>query len=464
MAVLHIRNVDIVTLDAAGTIVPGGMVVVRNGRIAHVGHAGAERAAASPGLEPDEVPDEVTDEVIEEVIDGRGRALLPGFFNAHCHSPMTFERGWAEDLPFDRWLNEKIWVAESALTPDDVEWGARLAACEMIRSGIVGFNDHYFHMDRVAAVAAESGMRAALAWCVFGIGQEAEVGPGLEGTLDWIAAVQEQDQGQGRIRALLGPHSPYVCPPEFLRRIAEIAHERGLGVHLHVAESQEQVAQSLARHGLRPVQHVDALGLLDAPGGCVVAHGLAVDAQDLAVLAARGAYVAHCPITYMKLAMPFPALAARLDAGVRVCLGTDGPASNADLDMFAVIRQTVLMEKYQTGDPARLPGDTALRMATQSGAAALGFARSGRIEVGATADLILVNLDAPHMRPRHDLIANLVHAAKAADVTDVMVDGRWLMRERVLCTLDEERILHEAERRALDMVQRGRRQMRTYQS
>jgi 5-methylthioadenosine/S-adenosylhomocysteine deaminase len=451
MAVLHIRNVDIVTLDAAGTIVPDGMLVVRDGRIAHVGHAGH---AGTDAEEPD------------EIIDGRGRALLPGFFNGHCHSPMTFERGWAEDLPFDRWLNEKIWVAESALTPDDVEWGARLAACEMIRGGIVGFNDHYFYMDRVAAVALDSGMKAALAWCVFGIGQESEVGPGLEGTLDWIAAVQKQsqDQGQGRIRAMLGPHSPYVCPPEFLRRVAEIAHERGLGVHLHVAEREEQVAQSLARHGRRPVQHVDDLGLLDAPGGCVVAHGLALDADDMAVLAARGVHVAHCPITYMKLAMPFPPLAARLDAGVRVCLGTDGPASNTDLDMFAVMRQTVLMEKYQTRDPARLPGDTALRMATRNGAAALGFARSGSIEAGAAADLILVNLDAPHMRPRHDLVANLVHAAKAADVTDVMVDGRWLMRERTLCTLDEDRILYEAERRALDMVQRGRHQMRTYRS
>jgi 5-methylthioadenosine/S-adenosylhomocysteine deaminase len=481
MAVLHIRNVDIVTLDAAGTIVPGGTVVVRDGRIVyvghvgHAGHAGAEPAAGSGGLGLGEIPDEVPD----EIVDGRGRALLPGFFNAHCHSPMTFERGWAEDLPFDRWLNEKIWVAESALTPEDVEWGARLAACEMIRSGIAGFNDHYFHMDRVAAVVLESGMRAALAWCVFGIGQESEVGPGLDGTLDWIAAVNEQgraqahdqspdhsiDQGLGRIRALLGPHSPYVCPPEFLRRIAEIAHERGLGVHLHVAESEGQVAQSLARHGRRPVQHLDALGIFDAPGGCVAAHGLALDQDDMAVLAAKGVHVAHCPITYMKLAMvPFPILASRLDAGVRVCLGTDGPASNADLDMFAVMRQTVLMEKYQARDPARLPGDTPLRMATRNGAAALGFARSGSIEVGAAADLILVNLDAPHMRPRHDLVANLVHAAKAADVTDVMVDGRWLMRERTLCTLDEERILYEAERRALDMVRRGRHQMRTYRS
>jgi 5-methylthioadenosine/S-adenosylhomocysteine deaminase len=449
MAVLHIRNVDIVTLDSAGTIVPDGTVVVRDGRIVYVGHGGlAGVELTDMSLAPD------------EVIDGRGKALLPGFFNGHCHSPMTFERGWAEDLPFDRWLNEKIWVAESALTADDVEWGARLAACEMIRGGIVGFNDHYFHMDRVAAVARESGMRAALAWCVFGTGPQSEVGPGLDGTLDWISAVNEE--GDGRVRALLGPHSPYVCPPEFLGRIAEVAHTRGLGVHLHVAESEEQVAQSLARHGRRPVQHVDALGLLDAPGGCVVAHALAVDADDIAVLAARGVHVAHCPITYMKLAMPFPALAARLDAGVRVCLGTDGPASNTDLDMFAVMRQTVLMEKYQTGDPARLPGDAPLRMASRNGAVALGFAGSGSIEVGAAADLILVNLDAPHMRPRHDLVANLVHAAKAADVTDVMVDGRWLMRARVLCTLDEEHILYEAERRALAMVRRGQHQMRTY--
>lgn len=443
MTTTHLRHATIVTLDDAGAIHTDADLVVEDGVIAHVGQAPADLQA-------------------DEVIDADGRAVMPGFFNAHCHSPMTFERGWAEDLPFHRWLNEKIWVAESALTPDDVYWGAALAACEMIRSGTVGFNDHYFYMNRVAEIVAQSGMKAALTWCVFGIGAEAEVGPGLAGTVEWINATHSS--AEGRIRTFLGPHSPYICPPEFLREIVALAHELGQGIHLHLAEDEDQVAQSLEQNGLRPVQQVDALGVLDVPGGCVAAHCLALDETDREILAAKGVHVAHCPITYMKLAMPFPPLAARLEAGVRVCLGTDGPGSNNDMDMFATIRQTALSEKYQSLDSETLPGDTPLRMATAAGASALGFEGSGELAPGAPADLILVDLDTPHMRPLHDVVANLVHAAKGGDVTDVMVDGRWLMRGRELLTLDEDRILHEAERHAQAMVRRGMRQLREYPS
>jgi len=443
MATTHIRHLEIVTLDPEGTIHHDADLVITDGKIAQVGQASADLKA-------------------DEVMDGSGRVAMPGFFNAHCHSPMTFERGWAEDLPFDRWLNEKIWVAESGLTPDDVYWGAELAACEMIRSGTVGYNDHYFYMDRVAEVVRGSGMKAALAWCVFGIGEKAEVGPGLEGTVEWIKATH--GSADGRLRTFLGPHSPYVCPPEFLRQVVEYAHELGQGIHLHLSESPDQVEQSLARYGLRPTQHVDSLGVFDAPGGCVAAHGLYLDERDMEILAEKGVHVPHCPITYMKLAMPFPPLEPRLRTGVRVCLGTDGPGSNADMDMFATIRQTALIHKYQSEDPTQIPGDMALRFATYASAQAMGFANSGVIQVGAPADLILVNIDVPHMHPIHSLIANLVHSAKGADVTDVMVDGRWLMCNRELLTLDEEHILREAEQHAQSMVQRGMSQMREYRA
>lgn len=443
MSTTLLRNLHVVTLDEHGTILHRADLAVTDGRITYLG---------APLIDPQ----------ADEIVDASGRVAMPGLVNSHCHSPMTFERGWAEDLPFDRWLNEKIWVAESALTPDDVYWGAALAACEMIRTGTVAFNDHYFHMDRVAEVARQSGMRAALTWCVFGVGDEAEVGPGLAGTVEWIR--ETHLSGDGRLRTFLGPHSPYICPPDFLARTVEIAHETGQGIHLHVAESREQVEQSLHRHGLSPVQHLDRLGVFDVPGGCVAAHCLAIDEEDTAILAAKNVSVPHCPITYMKLAMPFPTLARRLQAGVNVCLGTDGPGSNSDMDLFATIRQAALAEKYQAGSPEAVPGDAALRMATQHGARALRLDGGGVLEVGAPADLILVNLDAPHMRPMHSLIANLVHSAKGSDVTDVMVDGRWLMRKRELLTLDEERILHEAEKHARAMVSRGMKRMREYRS
>ncbi len=443
MTITQIKNVSIVTLDAEGTLYENGSIVVEDGRITHVGDV-------PETIEPD------------EVINGYGHVAMPGFYNAHCHSPMTFERGWAEDLPFDRWLNEKIWVAESALTPEDVYWGAALAACEMIRSGTVAFNDHYFYMNRVADVVTQSGMRAALTWCVFGIGEEAEVGVGLDGSIEWIKSLQQA--GNGRIRTFLGPHSPYICPPNFLERIVKVAHETAQGIHIHLSETDEQVVQSVERYGVSPVRHLEQLGVFDVPGGCIAAHALAIDMRDTRTLVQKNVYVAHCPITYMKLAMPFPALQSRINAGVNVCLGTDGAASNSDMDMFAVMRQAVLMEKYQALNPEALPGDAVLRMATQVGAEAMGFEGAGMLKVGVPADLILVDINNAHMRPQHSLIANLAHSAKGADVTDVMVDGQWLMRNRELLTLDEEKILAEAEIHAQAMVSRGMAQMREYKS
>jgi 5-methylthioadenosine/S-adenosylhomocysteine deaminase len=443
MGQIWIKNVDAVTLDDAGTIRRGVDILIDGTQIAHIGDVPA-------GTEAD------------EIIDGGGQVALPGFFNAHSHAAMTFERGWAEDLPFPRWLNEKIWVAESALTPEDVYWGAALAACEMIRSGTVGFNDHYFYMDQVAKVVEQSGLRAMLTWCVFGIGDDKEIGPGTD---EQIAFSQQwRDAAGGRIHTCLGPHSPYVCPPEFLERIVALAAEHDLPVHLHVSESQEQVDNSRAkRDGKSPVEHLATLGVFEHH--TVAAHCLALSADDMAILAEKGVYIPRTPITYMKLAMPVRTPASTLQqAGItRIALGSDGPASNATLDMWDVLRQQVWLEKYEQVDPEAIPGDTALRMASQNGAAALGFADSGVLAEGRPADLILVDFQRPHLRPRHDLIANLVHTAKGADVTHTIVDGTLLMRDRELLTLDEERILHEAEQRAFRMVSQDMRQVREYE-
>jgi 5-methylthioadenosine/S-adenosylhomocysteine deaminase len=429
MGTLWIRHAEVVTLDASGTILHNADLLIENGRITQIGAS--------------------------------GHLALPGFFNAHCHAAMTIERGWAEDLPFPRWLNEKIWVAESALTPDDVYWGAALASCEMIRSGTIGFNDHYFYMDRVAEVVERSGMKAMLAWCVFGIGDDKEIGPGADQQLEFSRTWK--NAAAGRIHTCLGPHSPYVCPPELLIRIVEVAHKDGLAIHLHVAESQEQVRNSRVRHGKTPVEHLDATGVFDVP--TIAAHCLAVTASDMAILAEKGVYVARTPITYMKLAMPVNHVTDLMKAGIsRIALGSDGPASNATLDMWEAVRQQVWLEKYLRLDPEALPGDTALRMATRNGALAMGFEESGVLLQGAPADLILVDFDRPHLRPRHDLIAGLVHGAKGADVTHVIVDGRLLMRDRELLTLDEERILYEAEQHAFRMVNQNMSQVRKYQA
>ena len=438
---LLIKNVDILTLDAAGTILRSSSIGVEGRTIAFVGEA-------PPGFQPD------------ETVDGYNHVAVPGFFNAHCHAAMTFERGWAEDLPLDRWFNERIWVAESALTSDDVYWGAALAACEMIRSGCVAFNDHYFYMDRVAEVVAGSGMKATLTWCQFGIGADKEVGADLRGALAFVD--RWQGGADGRIRTVLGPHSPYVCPPEFLREVSALAREHGLPLHIHLSESPEQMENSLKTHGRTPTAHLEACGVFDGP--CVAAHALYLSEADIGILARRGVTVAHCPITYMKLAMAVNDLSALIAAGVNVAIGTDGPGSNSDMDMKAAIRFTPLLQKYQTRNAETLAGDLPLRMATANGARAMGFAESGVIAAGRAADLSLFDFDQPHLYPRHDLTANLVHSARGSDVTHVVVDGRLVYRDRELLTLDEEKIKAEAERHAFRMVGTEMKIVREYKA
>jgi 5-methylthioadenosine/S-adenosylhomocysteine deaminase len=433
-----IKNVDVITLDPAGTVLTGTDIVIEGKTIRAVGES-------PPDIEPD------------EIIDGTSHVAIPGFFNAHCHAPMTFERGYAEDLPLDRWFNERIWVAESALTSDDVYWGAALAACEMIRSGCVAFNDMYFYMDRVAEVVEQAGMKAQLGWGMFGPG--AEVGTDLQGVLEFVD--RWQGKADGRIRTLLAPHSPYVCPPDFVRQVSALAKERSLSLHTHVAESREQLENSLAQYGRTPVEHLADCGVFSVP--CLAAHALYLSEGDIEILADHGVSVAHCPITYMKLAMGVNDLSRLMRAGVNVAIGTDGPGSNSDMDMKAAIRFTALLQKYETRDAEVLPGDTALRMATAHGAQSMGFPESGVLEPGRAADIVLFDLDKPHLYPRHDLVANIVHSARGSDVSHVIVDGRLLYRAGELLTLDEERIMAGAESHAKRMVGRPMHLMLQYQ-
>ena len=442
MSHLLIQHVDALTLDEQNRVLESTNIAIDGKTIAAIGDA-------------------PRDFVADEIIDGRDHVALPGFFNAHVHAPLSLQRGWAEDLPFDRWLNERIWVAESALTEEDVYWGAALAACEMIRHGIVAFADHYFWMDQVARVVEESGLKALLAWCIFGLGADKEVGgASLERTEEFVK--QWQNAGDGRIKTTLGPHSPYVCAPEFLRRATNDAAKLGVGIHLHVAESQEQVDRSRQEYGKTQVAHLASLGVLDVP--TIAAHCLYVSDDDMAILASKRVTVPHCPKTYLKLAMGNARVPAMLARGVNVALGTDGPASNNTIDVLESARLATLWQKNEHRDPEMLPSSQMLKLATQNGARALGFADSGVLRVGARADVILFDFAKPHLRPRHDLAANIVHSAHANDVDHVIVDGRILLRKGELTTLDEAKILHEAERRAFRLVGQAMRQVREYQN
>ncbi len=439
MGSILIKDADVVTLNENGDVLRRTDIAIRDGRI--------ESLSAIP-----------SDFEADEIIEASDHVVMPGFFNAHTHAAMTFERGWADDLPFDRWLNERSWGAESALTREDVRWGAYLAAAEMIRSGTVGFGDHYFYMDEVAEVVEEAGLRATLAWCVFGTGAHTEIGGGLEATVEFVQ--HWQGAAGGRIRTVLGPHSPYVCPPDYLERVADRAAELGLGIHIHLSEFRDQLESSLGKHGVTPVKFLEQRGILEQP--TIAAHCIYITPEDMDILQAKNVHVVQCPNCHMKLGMGVTPVPELLHRRVNVALGTDGPASNNDLDMLEEARLATLMQKNQHLDPAILPAEQALRLATQNGAMALGFPQSGVVAPGLAADLIIFDFRKPHLRPRHNVLSNIVYSAKSPDIQHVIVDGKILMRHGELTTLDEERILYEAERRAFHMVKQDMRIVRAY--
>ncbi len=440
MSGVLIRHADILTLDGDERVLRDCSIAIEGKKIVAVGDAPRDFAA-------------------DEIIDATNHVALPGFFNAHTHAAMTFQRGWAEDLDLTRWFNERIWVAESGLTEEDVYWGAALAACEMIRSGTVAFADHYFWMTQVARVVQESGMKALLAWCVFGSDFAPEMGPTtLELTEEFVA--EFQNSAGGRVKTMLGPHSPYISNTRSLEMAANMARKLGVGCHIHVSESPEQVESSYRQYGKSPVAYLNDLGIFDNPS--IAAHAIYINDEDIAILSEKRVNVAACPKTHLKLAMKTTRIVDLMNAGVNVAIGTDGVASNNDLDVLEATRLAALVQKHDTGDATVLPSSQALKLATRHGARAMGFAKSGVIEEGADADLILIDMDKPHLVPRHDLAANVLHAARGGDVNYVFVDGKMLLHKGELTTLDEEQIMRRVEPRALEMVRGNLTQTQTY--
>ncbi|WP_432153936.1 amidohydrolase [Streptomyces tricolor] len=388
-------------------------------------------------------------------IEALGQVALPGLINCHTHAPMAALRGLAEDLPTEEWFNDVVWPVESNLTERDVELGARLACAEMIRGGVTCFADHYFHMDAVAAVVAECGLRAHLGATYFSSqGPEAR-----EAALEF--ALRRRGTADGRITTALAPHAPYTVTDADLAATAELARAHDLPVHIHAAENRDQTDTSLARHGRTPIEVLDRTGLLDTD--LLIAHGTGIVERDLPLLARTGGRtaVATAPRGYLKFAWPTttPVRALRA-AGVPVGLATDGAASNNSLDVWEAMALTSLVQKSVEGDPRWLTSRQALHHATLQSARAVGLGdRVGSLAPGRRADLVLVDLTGPHTQPVHDLAATLVHSARAADVRTTVVDGRVLMRDRELLTLDVPAIVRELTDRlpALTARHHGRR-------
>ena len=413
---LVITDVIALVHDAAGGIdfLPGATIVVRDGVITSV--------AAEPP--PADLPG-------AQVLDGHGQVAMPGLINCHSHSPMVMFRGAAEDVSTSDWFNKKIWPMEVNLTPDDVALAARLACAEMIAGGTTTFADHYFAMDRIAAVVDQTGLRANLGWTYFSSEGAAGFDRGLE------FALRHNGSAGGRIMTSLAPHAPYTVTDDDLRRTARAGLEHDLLVHIHAAESRIQTRQSRAERGVTPVQVLHDTGLLD--GRILIAHGKGIVPEDLPLLAAaRGRVgVGSAPKGYLKQGEETTPIRGLLSAGVSVGLATDGAASNNTLDLWESMLMTSLVQKFVEQDELWMTARQVLGIATLGSAAAVGLAgQVGSLAVGHRADIILVDLSGPHTQPVHDLAATLVYSARSADISTTIVDGRVLMRDRRLLTVD----------------------------
>lgn len=415
------------------TLIKNTMAVLPDGSVKQVDIAVDGQRIAAVG----EVP---ADFAADTVVDGTNHLAIPGLVNAHTHASMTLLRSYADDMNLMDWLQNKIWPIEAKMRKDDIYWGAMLAAVEMIRTGTTTFADMYGDMEKVAEMTVESGLRGVLSRGMIG------VAPNAEQAFEENKALFKDFHGaaDGRVTVMFGPHAPYTCPPDFLRRVAEAAKERKAEIHIHLAETKGEVDNCLKDYGKTPFGIMEETGILDC--GVLSAHSVWLSDEDIALMKKYNVRAAHNPGSNMKLASGVAPIPKLLKAGVCAALGTDGASSNNNLDMLEEVRLAALLHKVDTLDALAVPAGEALKMGTEYGATAVGVKDAGKLEKGALADIVLYNMHGAEWTPKFDLVSLLVYAAPSHSVDTVMVDGKLLMEKGELKTLDEEKILFEAER------------------
>jgi len=420
---LLIEGGIVVTMDPEWRVFDDGAVAIDRGVIVAVGPRWDVVRAYRPG----------------DLIDGRGKLILPGLVNTHTHAPMTLFRGLADDLPVSDWLQRYIWPAESRfMNPEAVRWGTLLAAAEMIRSGVTTFCDMYFHVDHLARAAKEAGMRAIPSWGFVDFPLPGQAGP--EDALAQAEDYIRRWQGDPLIIPSVAPHAPYTVDGRWIQEAKTLADRYGVLMHIHVAETEGEVREMQARVGKTPVMYLEELGVLDR--NVLAVHCIWVTPAEIELMAERDVAVAHCPESNMKLGSGVAPLLAMLGAGVRVGLGTDSAASNNDLSVLGEIQTAALLDKLTHRDPAAIKAPTVVRMGTLGGAEALGIDHLvGSLEVGKRADVILLDLSRPHLVPLYNVYSQIAYAARASDVQTVIIDGRVVMRDRELLTLDETEVM-----------------------
>jgi len=378
-----------------------------------------------------------------QVIDLPGRVLMPGLVNSHTHAPMSLLRGNADDMPLMEWLGEHIWPAEAKwVDADFCADGFRLAAAEMIRSGTTCMNDMYFFADEVARTAQQVGLRVVIGLIVLEF--PSVWARDADEYLHKALAVHDEIRGYPLVDSAFAPHAPYTVEDEALRQIAMYSSELDLPVHMHVHETAHEVAEAEQKRGQRPLERLDQLNLLNP--NLVAVHMTELNEFEIERIAEAGVHVVHCPESNLKLASGICPLASLLESGVNVCLGTDGAASNNDLDMFGEMRSAALLAKGSSGDARACDARQTIEMATINGARALGMAdRIGSIEPGKLADLVAVDMSSLNTQPLYNPVSQLVYAVSSRQVSDVWIDGVEQLRDYEFCRLDTDRIIATAE-------------------
>jgi len=424
----------IVTQDASRNVLTDVSVYVEDGRIAEIGKKTPREA--------------------DHVVDGKQMILLPGLINTHTHIPMVIFRGYADDMPLQEWLSNKIWKLEAYMTGETCYWGTMLGCMEMIASGTTTFNDMYFYVEDIARAVVESGLRAVLSSAILevspaAIAQKANAAR----TLEFLKGLQNP-----LVTPAVAPHAHYTCSEETLLWVKQVADKEHLSVHTHIAETKIEQTDFEKKHGTKVVEYLDKIGFLGP--NVIGAHCVWLTGNEVKALGRSGTKVAHCPVSNMKLAVgaaaPLPEMSEN-----RVCvgLGTDGAASNNTLNMFETMKFCALLHKHSRWDPTALPAQATLDLATIDGARVLGMdGQIGSVEVGKSADLILVDTRSPNLMPIHGretVVSDLVYSASGADVDTTIVNGCVLMEGRQFATLSSTAISGNIKRVTKDLLNRA---------
>lgn len=376
------------------------------------------------------------------VINASGKVVMPGLINCHNHAYMSLLRGYCDDLRLLEWLSEKMWPAEEKMNGEDIYWGTMLGSVEMIKSGTTTFADMSFFMNEVASAVKDSGIRASL--CQGLLFHDDNVKRRIDSTHKLFS--NWRGKAEGRITTMVGPHAPQTCPPDKIKLAMELAKDLDSAIHIHLAETTEEVEQIASQYGKSPTKYLAELGLFDE-FHVLLAHAVHLTQNDINILRNFKGGISHNPVSNQKLGCGVAPIVELVKEGINVALGTDGAASALTLDLFEEMKAAAWLQKNHHFDPTVITAYQVLQMATINGARALGLANEiGTIEVGKKADLILVDIEKPHLYPHNNLCALLAYSANGADVDTTIIDGKIVMHNRRLLTIDEKLVLREAKK------------------